>query len=335
MSKEFKQTTGLDFPQYLGSLLESGTLYKSDSPLDLLSRRSINFYVQNETFRDLGLVADRHYEDYSFLESVVSTSLNFFNFEAHLPILQHLQYSLFNASKTLFNDRFNSFSIIQINEFTFSPAKLRIYWQFETVFSLLIHLCKVSPACTTKAVFLYFEHFDLLFKFFEDVFLLLNFQKIKLFEVKKTEKPTKSTFGGFFKSVRSMLTQDVKVESENEIFIRQKHRGNITAKNKNSHLLRNFISTVATSFKSFKSLLDGLQFVLFGVANQSISKELTRVLSSDGQDFTSLLSTDLFGQAQWLKGTLFIKYFLEKVYVINVRNLFEGSQGTLSYFNIS
>jgi hypothetical protein len=309
-SDSFAKTTGLDFPQILKQTLESGQVYQGDSSFDLLCRHNLNLLIEQELFRNLPNISDRHFEGYSFLESVISTSLNLFHFQAKLPVLDHLKYSLFSCAKTLFNERFQTFSIIQINEFSFSPAKLRLFWQFETVFSLLMHLCRVSPVCSAKVIMLYFEHFDLLFKFFEDVFLLLNFQKVKQFEIKKEPKPTKSGFGGFFKSVRSMLTQDAQVESENEIFIRQKLRGNITAKNKNSHLLRNFISTLATSLTSFKSLLDGLQFVLFGVANRDLAQEICYGLDLHSKKFVTFLSMDFFGNGNLLKGMCCYGFFI-------------------------
>ena len=302
-SKHFRDSTGLDFPQIFQEVLSEGSLYSSSSPLNCLVRRSINFFIEFEIFRELRQTSDRQYENYSFLETVTSTSLHLFS-EGPLPLLKNFKHSLLTSSKVLFNERFNSFSIIQINEFKFCPSKLRVFWQFEIVFSLLIHLCGVSSLCAAKAVFLYFEHFDLLFKFFEDVFLLLNFQKVKLFEIKKTEEPVKSRFGGFLKSVRSMLTQEVRVESENEIFIRQKLRGNITAKNKNSHLLRNFISSAASDFSSFKSLLDGLQFVFFGVAHHQMAEEVFLGLRPASSQFVTFLSLELFGNALWLKGKL-------------------------------
>jgi hypothetical protein len=244
---------------------------------------------------------DRHYENSSFVESLISTSLQLFRSHPQIPILENLKFWIFKASKQLFNERFQTFSIIQINDFNFTPAKLRIYWQFEAVFSLLIHLCTASSLCATKVIFLYFEHFDLLFKFFEDVFLLLNFQKIKQFETKQIEQPTKSRLGGFFKSFRNMLTTDVPVESENEIFIKQKHRGNITAKNKNSHLLRNFISAVAPDFSAFKSILDGLQFVCFGIGNIKLADEILTSLNLHDKDLCTFLNSDLFGHVSWLK----------------------------------
>ena len=130
----------------------------------------------------------------------------------------------------------------------------------------------------------------------------MNFQRVKLFEIKKSAKPVKSRFGGLFTYTRNLFASDAKVESENEIFIKQKHRGNITAKNKNSHLLRNFISTIATKFVSFKYLLDGLQFALFGVSNENLAKEILGELKLDGKEFSSLLSRELFGNGEWLKG---------------------------------
>jgi len=244
---------------------------------------------------------DRHYENSSYVESLISTSLQLFRSHPQIPILENLKFWIFKASKSLFNEKFQTFSIIQINEFKFTPAKLRIFWQFEAVFSLLIHLCTASPLCAAKVIFLYFEHFDLLFKFFEDVFLLLNFQKMKQFETKQKEQPVKSRLGGFFKSFRNMLATDVQVESENEIFIRQKHRGNITAKNKNSHLLRNFISAVAPDYSAFKGILDGLQFVFFGIGNGKLSQEILNSLNTHKSDLCTFLNTDLFGNVTWLK----------------------------------
>lgn len=301
-SPRFRASTGLDFPGHLAEYLRTGSLYDAETPLDRLCRVSINFHLERNMFGQLGQMVDRHFENQSLVETLVSTSLQLLRPRHNARILEGLKWGLFGVAESLRQERFASFSILQINEFNFPPMKLRLFWQFEAVFSLLMHLCAASPSCAAKVVFLFFEHFDLLFKFFEDVFLFLNFPKTKQFETKKVEKPTRSRFGSFFKTVTNMLTQNSPIESENEIFIRQKHRGNITAKNKNSHLLRNFISSVAADFGAFKNLLDGLQFALFGISNRSLARETLFGLDLGSGRLCGILGTDFGAKAQWLKG---------------------------------
>lgn len=315
-SDEFRARTGLDFPEQLTEYVRSGSLYKSDTSLDRLCRESINFHLERNMFGDLGPLVDRHYENQSLVETLVSTSLRFLQPKHNARALEGLKWGLFGVAQALRPERFGSFSILQINEFNFPPLQLRVFWQFEAVFSLLMYLCAASPACAAKVVFLYFEHFDLLFKYFEDVFLFLHFPKTKKFEVKKVEKPVRSRLGGFFKTVTSMLTQAGPIESENEIFIRQKHRGNIKARNKNSHLLRNFISSVAPDFTAFKNLLDGLQFALFGVGNRCLAREILFGLELDSGQLCGVFGMGFDTKAQWLKGDS------------NCRHLPEGSPRT-------
>lgn len=335
---EFQKNNFFSFAKTLEREIDSQNLYSESSPLNLIAAHTQNLYFRNVVFEEFLTGCERNFENYAFSEafgsfciklvSLAQISPNRKKSEITAPDrknsdLSEIQNGLETASEMqnfiypatpilhkmilrLSSIEFKKFSLMDVNEFKFSLSDQRRFWIFENSFSILTILSKTSLTASHSLIKLFFSHFDLLFKVFQDVYLILNFPLIKVFQPKPAHKTQKSGFTSFIRTFQNIMKKEPEISSENELFLKHKHRGNILSINKNAHLLRNLITGGAESASALGNLLDGLQFFLFGVSSPALLGEVVRMGVGNGDRIGGLVG--------YLKGRVRV-YFELRVFI--------------------
>lgn len=297
LSDSFLKSSQLNFLLILKEYLEHKNIFKNDSDISIIAKSSINFYIENIWFDEFTTQNYLHYENYPYIESLSSIFMQILkpensNLTKNLKL--KIKTSLRSLTPNLIIDAHKKISLTTVNDFSFQQTQLKRYWQLENFFSLIIYLCTESELSTDLMLNLFFEHFDLLFKFFEDVFLFKNFEKIILFNQEKKIEKQKSTFDNFRKIFIGVFQSEIEEQSEYQIFCVQKNKGNISSKNKNSHMLRNLVSVFSKNFSSFINLLNSFQTFSFGVISQNMFHELSSAFLNKNTSMIDILSSNLF-----------------------------------------